>query len=300
LRNSWRGALTAIVICLLAFGVARHSAFGMAPWLFNVISVHGVIGSLELSGHRPVALPLVISGVISALVLASCYLLLARIVEFVCTPRDSFGRVREFFTQSSPALPMLAIFGSAYFLLMILRSGQDLVFDRYCLPLVPCVAIPLLRSFKPRAIAWSLLVVYVAYGLASTQDNLALAGARRAAIDRLEAAGVPSTEIAAGFEYDFYTQLEQAGHVNRYGIRNPVNSFNEFEGYAPALKARYRVEYGPDADTFPSRFGSIDYTSWLPPFRRRVYIDQFKHPWWLDVKPTDKRITPLEYESYYD
>ncbi len=77
--------------------------------------------------------------------------------------------------------------------------------------------------------------------------------------------------------------------------------FNEYEGYAPGgRKPRYRLEYGPDADTAPSRFGSIDYTSWLPPFRRRVYIDQFKHPWWLDVKPTDKGITPLEYESYYD
>ncbi len=203
LRNSWRGALTAVVVCLVAFGIARHPAFGMAPWLFNIISVHGVIGSLELSGHRPVALPPEIRGVISALVLASCYLMLARIVEFMFEPRHSFTRARGFFTQPAAALPILAIFGSAYFLLMILRSGQDLVFDRYCLPLVPCVAIPLLRYFRPRAIAWSLLVGYVAYGLASTQDNLALAGARRATIDRLEAAGVPSTEIAAGFEYDF-------------------------------------------------------------------------------------------------
>jgi 4-amino-4-deoxy-L-arabinose transferase-like glycosyltransferase len=300
LRNSWRGALTAVVVCLVSIAIARHPASGMAPWLFNIISAHGVIGSLELSGHRPVALPPSVRGVVSALVLASCYLMLARGVEFLFEANRLPARARGFFTQPTAVMPILAIFGSAYFLLMILRSGQDLVFDRYCLPLVPCVAIPLLRHFKPRAIGWTLLVICCAYGLTSTQDNLALAGARRAAVDRLEAAGVPSTEIAAGFEYDFYTQLEQAGHVNRYGIRNPLNSFNEYEGYAPALKPRYRIEYGRDADTASSRFGSVDYTSWLPPFRRRVYIDEFKHPWWLDVKPTDKKITPLEYESYYD
>jgi hypothetical protein len=299
-RNSWRGAVTAVVICVLAFGVARHPAFGMAPWLFNIISVRGVIGSLELSGHRVIALPPDARGVISALVLASCYLLVARIVEFGCEPRGWFARARGFFSQPSATVPILAIFGVAYFLLMIVRSGQDLVFDRYCLPLVPCVAIPLLRHFKPRAIAWCLLGIYCAYGVATTQDNLALAGARRAAVDRLEAAGVPSTEIAVGFEYDFYTQLEQAGHVNRYGIQNPANSFNEFEGYVPALKCRYRVEYGVDGDTSPSGFGSIDYTSWLPPFRRRIYIDQFRHPWWLDPNRTNTSPKPREYEVYYD
>jgi hypothetical protein len=302
LRNTWRGAVTAVLICLLTLGIALHPTFGMGPWLFNILTVNGVVGALELSGHRPVALALPILGCISALVLTSSFFLLARVIEFVAEPRVCV-RLRGFFVQSSAVLPILAIFGLVYFALMILRSsepGQDLVFDRYCLPLTVCLGIPLLRYFKPRAIAWSLLVIYVAYGLASTQDNLALANARRAAVDRLEAAGVPSTEIAAGFEYDFYTQLEQAGHVNRYGIRNPPNSFNELEGPAPALKPRFRLEYGPDADTAPSRFGSIDYTSWLPPFRRRVYIDQFRHPCWLDVKPTDKRITPLEYESYYD
>ncbi len=272
----------------------------MAPWLFNIISIHGVIGSLELSGHRTVALPFVARGSISALVLASCYLLLARFIEFACEPRISMTRLRNFYAEGPPVFPMLAIFGLVYFALMILRSGQDLVFDRYCLPLIVCLAIPLLRFYKPRAIAWSLLAIYIAYGLASTQDNLALARDRRAAVDRLEAAGVPSTEIAAGFEYDFYTQLEQAGHINRYGIRNPPHAFNEFQGYAPTLKPRYRVEFGPDADTAVSRFGTVDYISWLPPFRRRVYIDQFRHPWWLDMKPTEKRITPLEYESYYD
>ena len=121
-----------------------------------------------------------------------------------------------------------------------------------------------------------------------------------AAVDRLESSGIPSTEIAAGFEYDFYTQLEQAGHVNRYGIRNPPNSFNPAKGYTPALKCRYRIEWNPAADTMPSPFGTIDYISWLPPFHRRIYIDQFRHPWWLQPHPSNKSPLPLSYEVFYD
>jgi hypothetical protein len=301
LRNTWRGVVTAVVVCLLSLGIALHPAFGMPPWLYNIIAINGVVGSLELSGHRPIALPLAARGCVSALVLMTSYFLLARAIEFALEPRTSPAKLRDFFfARPSPVLPIFAIFGSVYFIVMILRSGQDLVFDRYCLPLIPCVAIPLLCSYKPRAIAWSLLVIFSAYGVASTQDNLALAGARRAAVDRLEARGVPSTEIAAGFEYDFYTQLEHAGHVNRYGIKNPRNSFNEFQGYTPALSCRYRIEYVPDADTMPSSFGSIEYTSWLPPFHRRIFIDEFKHPWWLDSHRSGKLPDPLNYESFYD
>lgn len=307
LRKTWRGAVTAVVFCILGFAVARNPTFGLPPWLFNILTVHGVIGGLELSGHRPVALPLAVRCFFSALVLLSSYLLLGRIIEFLCEPRTSFARLRHFFAQDSRALPVLAIFGSVYFILMIIRSAQDLVFDRYCLPLIPCVAIPFLRTFKPRAAgfasataAWSLLAIYIVYGLAATQDNLALAAARRAAVDRLESTGVPSTEIAAGFEYDFYTQLERTGRVNRYGIRNPPNSFDPSKGYTPALKCRYRIEWAPDADTMQSRFGTVDYISWLPPFHRRIFIDQFRHPWWLLPHPSNKSPLPLSYEVFYD
>jgi hypothetical protein len=300
LRKTWRGPVNAIVFCILGLGIARNPTFGLPPWLFNILTVKGVIGGLELSGHRPVALPLAVQCCLSALVLLSSFLIADRIVEFLFEPRASLTRLREFFTQDSRTVPVLAIFGSVYLLLMIIRSAQDLVFDRYCLPIVPCLVIPLLRHFKPRVLAWSVLAIYIAYGLASTQDNLALAAARRAAVDRLESAGVPSTEIAAGFEYDFYTQLEQAGHVNRYGILNPPNAFNETQGNTPAVKPRYRVEYGPDADTLPSPFGSIDYTSWLPPFHRRIFIDQFKHPWWLDPHRSNKSPLPFSYEAFYD
>ena len=150
------------------------------------------------------------------------------------------------------------------------------------------------------AFAWPLVVIYAVYALASTQDNLALAAVRCAAVDRLESHGVPPTEIAAGFEYDFYTQLEESGRINRYGMTNPSRPFVTSEGYTPALKCRYRLQFPHTADTEPSPFGSIDYISWLPPFHRAVYIDQFKHPWWLNPKKPANAIVPLNFENDYE
>jgi len=298
LQTTWQAAVVAAVVLILSVAMSLKPQLGMGPWLYNIVTVKGVIGSLELSGRRPIALPLAARGFVSALVLATCYLLVTRCVEFALMPRFSLSKLRRFFSTPETR-PVLAIFAIAYFAVLIVRSAQDQVFDRYCLPLIPCLAIPLLRG-RRLAIGWPLLAVYIAYALASTHDNLALAAARRAAVERLESHGIPRTEIAAGFEYDFYTQLEEMGHVNRYGITNPPHAFNESQGYTPALKCLYRLEYPRAAETIPSSLGAVDYIAWLPPFHRTVYIDQFRNPWWLKPVRPNNIPDPPNYETDYE
>jgi hypothetical protein len=297
-RKSWRGALTAVVVLGLSAGIAAHPAFGMGPWLHNIVTTKGVIGPLELSGNRPTVLPLFVRGIISALVLATTYLLAARSIEFAVDFRRSLVRIRRFFAVPD-SRPVLVIFGVIYLVFMVIRAGQDQVFDRYCLPLILCLGILLLRG-RSLSLAWPLVVIYGVYAVASTQDNLALAAARRAAVDRLESHGVPRTQIAGGFEYDFYTQLEESGRINRYGMTNPTRPFNDFEGYTPALICKYRLEFPRAVDTEPSPFGAIDYISWLPPFHRMIFIDQFKNPWWLSPDKPANAIVPLNFETDYD
>jgi len=297
-RKTWQAAVVAVVLLILSIAMALKPQLGMGPWLYNIVTAKGVIGSLELSGRRSTTLPLAARGFISALVLATCYLLVTRCVEFALVPRESLSKLRHFFSTPKTR-PVLAIFAIAYFALMIVRSAQDLVFDHYCLPLIPCLAIPLLRG-RRLAFGWPLLAVYIAYALASTHDNLALAEARHAAVERLESHGIPRTQIAAGFEYDFYTQLEEMGHVNKYGITSPSNAFNPLQGYTPALKCLYRLEYPRAAETIPSSFGAVDYIAWLPPFHRRLYIDQFRHPWWLNPVRPNNVPDPQNYETDYE
>jgi len=190
-RKTWRSARAAIIILVLSAIIATRPEFGMAPWLYNIVTIRGVIGPLELAGRRPIVLPLAARGIVSALVLMTTYLFVARAAEFVVDWHSAIPRLRAFFS-SSPAVTILTIFGVVYFSLIVIRGAESLIFDRYCLPLIPCLAIPLLRR-RSLAFAWPFLIVYCLYALASTQDNLALAKARRSAIDRLESHDDPPT-----------------------------------------------------------------------------------------------------------
>jgi hypothetical protein len=128
---------------------------------------------------------------------------------------------------------------------------------------------------------------------------LALARARGDAVQRLSDAGVLPTEIAAGFEYDCWVQLLSTGFINDY--RLPVSLFKPDVGMTPSLRPLYRVEFEPQRDTIRSSFGVVDYFSAIPPFHRRLFIDQFANPWWTDPARlrTAGHPPPLSFESYY-
>src|SRR6202034_1277773 len=40
-RKNWRGAVTAIIVLVLAIAVSLKPAFGMGPWLYNIVSTKG-------------------------------------------------------------------------------------------------------------------------------------------------------------------------------------------------------------------------------------------------------------------
>ncbi len=200
---------------------------------------------------------------------------------------------------------MIAIFTAAYLFALIPRISESLIFDRYLIELFPLLAIALLRRFpSPGAAPILLLCIYAAFALASTQDVLALGRARFAAAQRLQAAGVPRTAFVDGFEFNFWTQLQAQGYINRAAVANTTHPYNQFIGMKPAILPRYRIEHNPrSGETQPSPFGSIHYISWLPPFHRRIDIDEFRNPWWLD--PNRKTTEPIpryweDYEAYFN
>ena len=115
---------------------------------------------------------------------------------------------------------------------------------------------------------------------------------------------IPRTAFVDGFEFNFWTQLQAQGFFNRDGVANATHPFNQYLGMKPAILPRYRVEHNPrSGETDPSPFGSIDYVSWLPPFHRRIDIDEFRNPWWLN--PNHKTTQPIpryweDYEAYFN
>jgi hypothetical protein len=249
---------------------------------------------------------------LAALVLVIAWLVLTDLLDTLVQPHP-FQRLAQFFrpAENNVALQLLCLFAIGYLGLFTYRAPHGFLYDRYSLPLIPCLTIPfLLRAQSLSAhpavgmcrasivLAWTLLVLWGLYAIVSSQDVHALANARRTAIDRLLASGVPDTQIACGGEWDNWTQLIHDGHLNIYGINSPPGSYNPNLGGTPSLKCLYRVEFSPGRDTIPSTFGSVQYLSWLPPFHRSIYIDRFRNPTWLSSAASPSIPPPTDYENF--
>lgn len=90
-----------------------------------------------------------------------------------------------------------------------------------------------------------MLALWSIYAVITTQDVHALQAARRSALDRLFAAGVPDTAIACGSEYDNWTQLLQTGYINVPMINSPPGKYDPTLAGCFSLRPKYRVEFQP-------------------------------------------------------
>jgi 4-amino-4-deoxy-L-arabinose transferase-like glycosyltransferase len=312
-RRTWRerrgrlGLIVVIALLLISAALLLWPTLDFEPWVGNILTPRGVLGDIELAGDRPTAQPQILSDILSAITHIAFGLILIAVLDWLSRPALAFKDFRQFFAAADGqvAMPMIALFTAAYLFVLIPRISESLIFDRYLIELLPLLAIALLRRFpSPGTAPIFLLSVYALFALASTQDVLALARARAAAAQRLQAAGVPRTAFVDGFEFNYWTQLQAQGFINRAGVTNANHPFNQFLGMKPAILPRYRVEWNPrSGETVPTPFGSIDFISWLPPFHRRINIDQFRNPWWLD--PNHKTTQPIpryweDYEAYFN
>lgn len=305
-RHRMRLLLLSILVGVaLALDIHFHPDHLLWPWSPNVLWPNGILINTELSGHPPAAMPEWFVTVWSVLVFMALGASLALLLDFATQWRNLVTVTRRiFFPQNSDAvLIMMAIVGVVYLALLLIRSMLMLFFDRYALPMIPIVAIFTLlcvqrsfSDFRIRRITFTIcsivLAFYTAFSLAATRDLFALARARVEAIDTLREAGVAPTAMAAGLEYDCWTQLQLEGYVNWFPASNRSHRIKPKIGLAPALNCLYRIEYIPTCQTHRSRFAPIPYTSWLPPFHRAIYIDQFLDPWWL-TRPPPAGVSPV-------
>jgi hypothetical protein len=303
--RSRRGIIALAVAIALALISLPWPGIAVEPWLGDVVSRRGALSGMELSGYRPVDQPLILREVLAIVVIVIAWALLTEFVDRLVRPR-LFERIAGYFypPDNRIAAPSLILFATAYLALIAYRAPRAFIYDRYSLPLIPCAAIPLLlraQSARPRRVAmgfaWTLLGIWGLYGIAATQDVHALQAARQTAMNRLLAAGVPDTAIANGSERDNWTQLIHQGYINIPGINSPPGKYDPNLGSCPSLRCLYRVEFQLSNQTVPSRFGTVDYISWLPPFHRRIFVDRFADPTWLD--PTSAAPPPKEFEQFH-
>ncbi len=289
LRRDRPKFLGVVVVLAVLATVIKLPHFVVEPWLDNMLTIRGILVNQELHGPRPISQPMFARIILSAATLLVATLVLIITLHWLANPRTAIEQCRRLLDPDPRlcALGALAIFAAGYVVLLVPRIFQTLVFDRYALPLIPPLTIVLLAAAQssPAAgqrtrwaspIAWGLLAIFACYALASTQDMLALMRAKAAAVARLRAVGAPPTAITAGFEYDYWTQLNADGWINSPFITNPTHPYDPNLGPRPAIRADYRLESALDLDTEPTGFGSVEYISWLPPFHRQIRIDRLR------------------------
>ena len=132
-------------------------------------------------------------------------------------------------------------------------------------------------------IAWVALLLASYYGVSLTHDYFALLASQKFQATILEQRGVSRTEIMGGFEYDFWTQITVAGHINDPRIINPPGTYYPAAHppfatkyplwqYTPVISPRYVITMQRVSilgnDALPPR----PFVCWLPPFRREVFV----------------------------
>ena len=171
-------------------------------------------------------------------------------------------------------LMLLGPFTACYLALLVTRAD---VYERYFIPVLFVLLVFLLRFYQvninPRLplLSAAFVMLFAAYGVLTLHDVMAAGRARLEAADTLRAAGVFRGEIRGGFEYDGWTQIELAGHLAPKRRPSLPPCVGWWDSDSPAIRGRYQLAFSPWC--FPdSDFQPVEYETWLPPHRRKIYI----------------------------
>ncbi len=268
---------SAASVVLIFVGLRRPAEFH--PFVGNIVTVYGgLLPDQDVLGDKPVILPpaaLDCLGFIVAFALVFTVIALARQLWTSRSLTQALDiRDRRFLVFLFVAAPFLL----GYMALLIAESEHVFIFDRYFVPLIPFIAISLCwaawRSSPSRTLAPAAMVtmVFAVYGIATTHDALRASQARADAAVRFLSAGVPRKCLSGGYEYDGWTQLEAAGVIRVPRARTDPYRF-WFLDYTPVVQPRYLMTLSVEEE-FSKPLMTIPYSTWLPPRRREVLIQE--------------------------
>jgi hypothetical protein len=216
-RRAWAASsrlTTVLTIGMVVWLVTMYARVPRTPFVGNYVAREGVLSIDVLAGNRPDVIPrplfnlLVVVGSLAGIVIV-----LAAVPFLMDLPR----RVRE--RDVAPADPSVALLGfviagfaAAYSL--AIATGLP-VYDRYALPILPLVALLVLRSTRrepsavrsaaPRRIGAGVMITLLAVlGLAYTVDSASFDGTRWKVSEMATDAGYKPLQVGGGLEWLSY------------------------------------------------------------------------------------------------
>jgi hypothetical protein len=305
-RSKLRIAVSAVVFVMVAASLfaaialerGRGIDMMLLPWLGNIVTPNGILRYRNILGAEPITLGLWVRMVLTLVVLLStlncaAYLLLHR--GGVRKKTDSQGDSRWGLSWRQTA-GLLSPFAIGYVGLLLPRATFRLVVDRYLPPLVFVAAVFALRYLQERTtsrrhariavlLSTVCLMSMTFYGVAGAHDVFSLGRARLAATEEVMRSGVPRTSISGGMEYDGWTQIVTWGYIDEPHLKNPAGAYRPqlvsadpcqywFEFLTPAVEPKFILAYEPRSCYAPSSFAPVAYSTWLPPYSEKVYIQR--------------------------
>lgn len=282
----------AVLVLLALLWKVRFPYEWLAPWITHVIQSL-MRKSGEFPGVTEIPWRLAIRLAISFFVVGSA-LVFGEVLDAILRSK---GKKALEPVMRQDLLWLLGPFSLSYIVMLLPRGLYSFVYDRYLLGLMPLGIVVLIRLYQQLiadnlpAISFLMLGAFGFFSVAGTHDWYAVNRARIVAVEEVHATGVPKTAIQGGFEYDGWTQIEAAGFVNEARIEVPAGAFHEnmrthrlpeecqhpFGWYAPAIDPKYLIVSSPLPCFADSRFPPITFRTWLPPFRRTIYVQQMKN-----------------------
>jgi hypothetical protein len=217
-RRAWRTSPVLTTILGLASSLWLATSYLRMPnnpFVGNYVARDGVLSFLVLRGDRPDVMPSTVFNLLVVLGSLSAVVIVLTVVPFLAAvPRRIRDRDLLDVRDALTAVMGLSIagFATAYTLAL---STKLPVFDRYALPILPLVALVVLRAVltatrdEPRPVATIgrtsgvalAFVALFAVGLSFTVDSASFDATRWHLAERVERMGYPATKIEGGFEW---------------------------------------------------------------------------------------------------
>ena len=296
-RKMGRIVLTTILALLgpLLLWLDRHGKLRshLPPWTPNVVSKYGLFWSMPSLGTKQVVLgPGLCTLVAVVLGMTVCAFLISRVQAYRRPARAE--QLDEVTLTWRETVWLLVPFSLSYVTAVLPRAAFTYpgVYDRYYIPLILTAIVLLLRLYETETkgtlppICFVTLSIFTLFSIAGTHDMFVEYRAIASAIQQVRATNVPATSISGGWVYDAWNQIEAEGHVNEPHLINPPGSYHAvlhptlenchywFGPWVPAVHARYVVVAEPLSCLERSQFPDVTYTTWLPPYSRRVLVER--------------------------
>jgi hypothetical protein len=292
-RGSGRGWAIALLLAtgMAGIGVALVSVRMISdPWLGNIVDRHGIMDvNLNILGSKPILVPAYIDVPLAA----AAWLAVAWAIRWAWRGVRGAARLAGDWRarRVAGAINWPVVFLAAYAaptLALSLCRFKDGLFDRYLLPCIPLIVIGAALARQRRAgpagskITWCLTTLWAMVGVGMLFTYHQELRARLEAVSRLEAMGIPRTQISAGFELDAAVQLEQWGYMNSPRFHNPPTAYVPLEinpawpawfylwKETPAIEPRYILSRSPLPGFHEMQ--RIEFASCFRPFHQTLFV----------------------------